>query len=92
MTWAEFKKMFIEKRLLPRVRAALAVFFKTLSQDIMFVMEYNIKFEKLPRYAPYLIPMDDDKIKRFARGLIPASKKIQIVGGETPTLSALLTW
>ncbi|XP_033515760.1 uncharacterized protein [Nicotiana tomentosiformis] len=57
------------------VRAALAVSFETLKKDTMSVSEYNIMFEKFSRYAPHLIPTDDDKIDHFARGLILSVRK-----------------
>ncbi|XP_033508496.2 uncharacterized protein [Nicotiana tomentosiformis] len=41
----------------------------------MTVLEYSIKFEKLSHYAPYLIPTEDEKIDRFARGLILGIRK-----------------
>ncbi|XP_075074818.1 uncharacterized protein LOC142162370 [Nicotiana tabacum] len=75
MVWAEFKKIFIKKWLPPRVRAALAILFETLKQDTLMFLEYSIKFEKLSRYAPHLIPTEDEKIDRFARGLILGIRK-----------------
>nr|XP_009781501.1 PREDICTED: uncharacterized protein LOC104230407 [Nicotiana sylvestris] len=41
----------------------------------MTILEYSIKFEKLSRYAPHLIPTKDEKIVRFARGLISGIRK-----------------
>ncbi|XP_033514729.1 uncharacterized protein [Nicotiana tomentosiformis] len=70
MIWAEFKKIFIKKWLPPGVRAALVILFEILKNDNMTVLEYSIKFEKLSHYAPHLILIEDEKIDRFARGLI----------------------
>ncbi|XP_009793299.1 uncharacterized protein [Nicotiana sylvestris] len=75
MVWTEFKKIFIMKWLPPGVRDALPILFETLKQDTMTVLEYSIKFEKLSRYAPHLIPTKDEKIDRFARGLVPSIRK-----------------
>nr|XP_033513087.1 uncharacterized protein LOC117277800 [Nicotiana tomentosiformis] len=41
----------------------------------MTVLEYNIKFEKLSRYSPNLIPTEDEKIDRFDCGLISGIRK-----------------
>lgn len=74
--------MFINKWLLLEVRTTLVVLFETLNQDSMTILEYNIKSEKLFRYALHLIPTEDDKIGLFSHGLILASERIQLVGGE----------
>nr|XP_009762914.1 PREDICTED: uncharacterized protein LOC104214889 [Nicotiana sylvestris] len=84
MVWAEFKKIFTKKWLPPGVRAALAILFETLKQDTMTVLEYSIKFEKLSRYAPHLIPTEDEKIDRFTRGLISSIRK-DTAGGRRNT-------
>nr|XP_009770970.1 PREDICTED: uncharacterized protein LOC104221595 [Nicotiana sylvestris] len=73
--WAKFKKIFIKKWLPPGVRAALAILFETLNQDTMIVLKYSIKFEKLSCYAPHIFPTEDEKIDRFARGLISGIRK-----------------
>ncbi|XP_019251201.1 PREDICTED: uncharacterized protein LOC109230128 [Nicotiana attenuata] len=87
MIWAEFKKIFIKKWLPAGVRASLAILFETLKQDTMTVLEYSIKFEKLSRYAPHLIPTEDEKIDRFARGLIPGIRKDTASGRRNTTFT-----
>ncbi|XP_070011281.1 uncharacterized protein [Nicotiana sylvestris] len=87
MVWAEFKKIFIKKWLPPGVRAALAILFMTLKQDTMTVLEYSIKFEKQSRYAPHLIPTEDEKIDRFTRGLIPGIRKDTASGRGNTTFT-----
>ncbi|XP_075074479.1 uncharacterized protein LOC142162073 [Nicotiana tabacum] len=85
--WAEFKKIFIKKWLPPGVRAALVILFETLKQDTMIVLEYSIKFEKLSHYAPHLIPTKDEKIDRFARGLISGIRKDMASGRRNTTFT-----
>ncbi|XP_070036434.1 uncharacterized protein [Nicotiana tomentosiformis] len=87
MIWAEFKKIFIKKWLPPGVRGALAIFFKTLKKDTMAVLEYSIKFEKLSHYAPHLIPTEDEKIDRFAHGLILGIRKDTASGRRNTTFT-----
>ncbi|XP_070044268.1 uncharacterized protein [Nicotiana tomentosiformis] len=53
----------------------------------MTVLKYNIKFEKLSRYAPHLIPTEDEKIDRFARGLIPGIRKDTTSGRRNITFT-----
>nr|XP_033510566.1 uncharacterized protein LOC117275382 [Nicotiana tomentosiformis] len=53
----------------------------------MTVLEYSIKFEKLSRYAPHLIPSEDEKIKRFAHGLIPGIRKDAASGRRNTTFT-----
>nr|XP_009758837.1 PREDICTED: uncharacterized protein LOC104211475 [Nicotiana sylvestris] len=53
----------------------------------MTVLEYNIKFEKLSRYAPHLIPTEDEKIDRFARGLILGIRKDTASGRRNTTFT-----
>nr|XP_033512347.1 uncharacterized protein LOC117277036 [Nicotiana tomentosiformis] len=55
--------------------------------DAMTVLKYNIKFEKLSRYAPHLIPTEDEKIDRFARGLIPGIRKDTTSGRRNITFT-----
>ncbi|XP_009762902.1 uncharacterized protein [Nicotiana sylvestris] len=90
MVWVEFKKIFIKKWLPPGVRAALAILFENLKQDTMTVLEYSIKFEKLSRYVPHLIPTKDEKIDCFARGLISGYKKDTANGRRNTTFTDLV--
>ncbi|XP_033513794.1 uncharacterized protein [Nicotiana tomentosiformis] len=53
----------------------------------MTVLEYNIKFEKLSRYASRLIPTEDEKIDRFARGLIPSIRRDTASGRRNTTFT-----
>nr|XP_009774010.1 PREDICTED: uncharacterized protein LOC104224126 [Nicotiana sylvestris] len=53
----------------------------------MTVLEYSIKFEKLSRYAPHLIPTEDEKIDRFARGLISGIRKDTTSGRRNTTFT-----
>jgi hypothetical protein len=42
-----------------------------LTQGDMSVIEYASQFVQLSRFAPYLIPNKEKKVKKFERGLNP---------------------
>jgi len=45
--------------------------FLELKQGSMFVEQYSAEFMRLSRYAPYLIPNEGIKVKKFWGGLAP---------------------
>lgn len=51
----------------------------------MSVLEYNIKFERFSRYAPHLIPTNEDKIDLFDCGLFPVIRKDTASGKRNTT-------
>ncbi|EOY03090.1 Uncharacterized protein TCM_017531 [Theobroma cacao] len=71
LTWSEFSTAFLDQFLSLNVRNARAREFETLVQtSSMTVLEYDIKFMQLERYAPYLVSTEDMKIQRFTGGLV----------------------
>jgi len=43
--------------------------FQELKQDQMTVSQYEVKFTQLSRYAGKLVSEEEDRTKRFVRGL-----------------------
>lgn len=69
VTYEEFRKVFIE-RFAPRsLRIARAREFEYLKQVTMTVKKYDTQFVRLSRYAPHMIPDEEEKIRRFVLGL-----------------------
>ena len=69
MEWKEFSEMFLERFLPESVREARSYEFEKLVQGDLSVTEYEVEFTRLSRFAGYLVPTEERKIKRFVRGL-----------------------
>ncbi|KAM1463330.1 hypothetical protein ACFX1Q_047340 [Malus domestica] len=69
MTWEEFEEICMEKHFPEVLREAKAKEFIYLQQRDMTVALYQAKFEELSRFAPYIIPDDAKRAKRFEDGL-----------------------
>jgi hypothetical protein len=75
ITWAHFKEKFYEQYV-PRIQQQLwAKEFLTLTQGNMTVAEYSTKFIELSRYAPTLIPNDQEKAEKFLDGSLARIKE-----------------
>ncbi|XP_062094401.1 uncharacterized protein LOC133800456 isoform X1 [Humulus lupulus] len=69
MTWEEFKSIFNEKYYIVVVRATKVDEFINLTQNRSTVTEYAIKFDRLAKFAPDLVPTDASRRDRFVQGL-----------------------
>ena len=70
LQWTEFSEAFLIWFLPESVRDARAREFETLVQaDRMTVIEYDVTFTRLSRFAPHLIATEEMKVKRFINGL-----------------------
>lgn len=67
--WHEFQRLFMERFIPQSIRLAKAREFKTLKQESLSVEEYDTEFNRLCTYAPYMIPDEREKIRRFVLGL-----------------------
>ena len=69
MTWEIFKKAFLD-RFFPREKGEAAVEeFINLHQGVMSVLDYSLKFTKLPKYAPSSVSDLRDEMSRFVMGV-----------------------
>ena len=68
-TWEKFKEVFNWTYFPDVVRDRKAREFSDLVQGAMTVEEYVAKFVELSRFAPYLIPDESKKVKKFWEGL-----------------------
>ncbi|XP_075098076.1 uncharacterized protein LOC142175390 [Nicotiana tabacum] len=71
LTWDEFSKLFMDHLLPDSLRQKYARDFERLVQTPnMDVSTYNTKFCNLARYAPYLVPTHEARVRRFVDGLV----------------------
>ncbi|XP_028104673.1 uncharacterized protein LOC114303721 [Camellia sinensis] len=69
VTWARFLEVFYEKYFPESLREQKASEFLHLRQGTMSVAEYESKFTRLARFAPYVIPTEARKARKFKAGL-----------------------
>ena len=69
LTWERFKDLFSHKYYNVAIRAAKVNEFVGLVQGSMTVTEYALKFDRLAKFAPDLVPTDAARQDRFIRGL-----------------------
>lgn len=69
VTWALFKELFNKKYYLLSVRNAKEKEFLNMKQGNMTIAKYERKFEKLCRYAPKLVDIEEEKAQQFENGL-----------------------
>jgi hypothetical protein len=66
-----FKQEFNDRFFPHAQRQQCARNFQDLKQGTMSVEHYSTEFQKLSRYAPYLILNEETKLERFRDGLVP---------------------
>nr|XP_009764295.1 PREDICTED: uncharacterized protein LOC104216034 [Nicotiana sylvestris] len=66
----EFSTLFLEKCVPRSQREELRRQFEYLRQGDMTVTQYEVRFLELARYAPWMVPTDRERIRRFVDGLI----------------------
>ncbi|KAL5559193.1 hypothetical protein UlMin_035404 [Ulmus minor] len=86
MTWAEFVEEFNRKFFNPTAMSAQEAEFLTLKQDGMTVAATVKKFEQLARLCPYLVPTEEQRVKRMLEVFRPdISLAIESSGGQPAT-------
>ncbi|XP_040996102.1 uncharacterized protein LOC121242280 [Juglans microcarpa x Juglans regia] len=69
VSWLHFKQIFLERFFPSSFREDKAMEFATLVQGTMTVHQYAAKFTELSRFATYLIPDEEKKVRKFEQGL-----------------------
>ncbi|KAL5557083.1 hypothetical protein UlMin_039319 [Ulmus minor] len=86
MTWAEFVEEFNRKFFNPTAMSVQQMEFLTLKQDGMTVAATVKKFEQLARLCPYLVPTEEQRVKRMLEVFRPdISLAIESGGGQPAT-------
>ena len=71
ISWNFLVKKFNKKYIPGVVKDRLAMEFQDLKHDQLTVSQYEAKFTQLSRYAEKLVSEEEDRTKRFVRGLRP---------------------
>jgi hypothetical protein len=71
ITWERFQQEFLDRYFPRTAREAKAREFATLAQGTMTVEQYAARFMELVRFAPYLVPDEERKARKFEEGLYP---------------------
>ncbi|XP_057954209.1 uncharacterized protein LOC131148506 [Malania oleifera] len=69
VTWSCFREISFERYFPAIVRSAKVVEFLHLTQGSITVSQYAARFIKLSRFAPYLVPDEERKVRKFEEGL-----------------------
>ncbi|CAB4269265.1 unnamed protein product [Prunus armeniaca] len=64
-TWVAFETIFLEKYFSDTMKSMKVREFTNLYQGDMTVGQYQAKFEELMHFAPYMIPDESAKAKKF---------------------------
>ncbi|CAB4294395.1 unnamed protein product [Prunus armeniaca] len=89
VTWVAFETMFMEKYFPETMKTMKVREFTNLYQGDMTVGQYQAKFEELMRFAPYMIPDESAKAKKFEEGLrLEVKEKIPVAPQPQPQFRA----
>ncbi|XP_070057048.1 uncharacterized protein [Nicotiana tomentosiformis] len=69
--WGEFADASIDHFLLAETKAARAAKFENLRQGILSVWDYHMRFAYVSKYAIYMLPPMEARVRRFVQGLSP---------------------
>ena len=65
MTWTDFAYEFNKKFSNPTALSAQQIEFLNFKQDNMTVVDTVRKFERLAKLCPYLVPIEEQRVKRM---------------------------
>ncbi|XP_062086233.1 uncharacterized protein LOC133792346 [Humulus lupulus] len=83
MTWAEFQHAFNDKYYNATVWESRLHEFATLTQGNLMVIKYALKFDRLAKFATYLVPINATRVDCFVRCLKPMiARDVEIVSVE----------
>ncbi|XP_021801634.1 uncharacterized protein LOC110745800, partial [Prunus avium] len=78
-TWVAFEMIFLEKYFPETMKTMKVREFTNLYQGDMTVGQYQAKFEELMHFAPYIIPDESAKAKKFEEGLrLEVKEKVKL--------------
>ncbi|XP_057982315.1 uncharacterized protein LOC131167528 [Malania oleifera] len=69
LTWERFKELFFDRHFPLSIREEKIEEFTNLTQGNMTVGEYAAKFVELSRFAPFFIPNEVKKTRKFEKGM-----------------------
>lgn len=69
--WGEFANAFIDHLFPTKTKATCAAVFENLRHDCLSVWDYHIRFRYLSKYAIYMFPTMEARVRRFVHSLSP---------------------
>ncbi|XP_070036958.1 uncharacterized protein [Nicotiana tomentosiformis] len=69
--WSEFADAFFDHLLPAETKATRGAEFENLKQGSMSVWGCHMTFVRLSKYAIYMLPTMEDRVRRFVQGLSP---------------------
>ncbi|MQM06471.1 hypothetical protein Taro_039295 [Colocasia esculenta] len=90
VTWAEFMKLFWAKFIPEHIHDKMEHEFLSLTQGSMIVLEYEVRFVELSKYAPHIVVDERRKAKKFVMRLKP-SLRSRLVAFDHCTLDEALS-
>ncbi|XP_075074351.1 uncharacterized protein LOC142161959 [Nicotiana tabacum] len=69
LSWQELSTLFLEKWVPRSQIEEIRRQFEWLCHGDMNVSQYEVRLSKLARYAPWMVPTDRERIRRFVDGL-----------------------
>ena len=85
MSWADFVYEFNKKFFNPTALSAQQTEFLNFKQDNMTIAEAIRKFERLAKLCPYLVPTEEQQVKRMLEMFRPDISLLVEGGGDPPT-------
>ncbi|XP_057981259.1 uncharacterized protein LOC131166699 [Malania oleifera] len=67
--WSHFREILFKRYFLAIVRSVKAANFLHLTEGLMIVQQYAVRFIELSQFAPYLVPDEERKVWNFEEGL-----------------------
>ncbi|XP_057962121.1 uncharacterized protein LOC131153687 [Malania oleifera] len=68
VTWSHLNEIFFKRYFPATVRSVKAAEFLHLAQGRMMIQQYAARFVELFRFAPYFIPGEEKKVRKFEEG------------------------
>ncbi|MQM10461.1 hypothetical protein Taro_043355 [Colocasia esculenta] len=90
VAWDEFVRLFRAKFVPEHVQDWMGQEFLSLAQRSMTVLEYEVRFSELSKYAPHIVADERRKTKKFVMGLKP-SLRTRLVAFDHRTLDEALS-
>ncbi|MQM23782.1 hypothetical protein Taro_056852 [Colocasia esculenta] len=89
VAWTEFVHLFRAKYIPEHVQDRMEHEFLTLTQGSMSVLEYEVRFAELSKYAPHIVADERRKVKKFIMGLKPSLRMRLVALGHHSMEEAL---
>ncbi|MQL91459.1 hypothetical protein Taro_024070 [Colocasia esculenta] len=90
VAWDEFVRLFRAKFIPEHIQDRMEQEFLSLTQGSMTVLEYEVRFAELSKYAPHIVTDERRKAKKFVMGLKP-SLRTRLVPFDHRTLDEALS-